>query len=256
MSEEKHSWIASQRGTAKRGQWKAPAARRRLLSRLAGSARKYAETIELDQIRRSTDADKDTREGMTAGVKYLLRSLERAMGMEDAMKKGPVVEELEDTLGVQDVEDLRELSESMSEGLATITETHAQLREKTRNRGYQPSSSASSHAAFGKHAPLSGTGRGKGKTGPEGESVHQKKLVTRFADSHDLVATKELIVVGASYEASTARRDLRSAYSCGRIHCSSPCRIHSDSDSERVCGIRAIHLPSWTSTTKRYGWLF
>ena len=132
----------------------APAARRRLLSRLAGSARKYAETIELDQIRRSTGADKDTREGMTAGVKYLLRSLERAMGMEDAMKKGPVVEELEDTLGVQDVEDVRELSESMSEGLATITETHAHLREKTRNRGYQPSSSASSHASFGKrHAP-------------------------------------------------------------------------------------------------------
>ena len=49
-----------------------------------------------------------------------------------------VVEELEDTLGVQDVEDLREFSESMYEGLATIKETHAKLREKTRNRGYQP----------------------------------------------------------------------------------------------------------------------
>ena len=58
--------------------------------RLTGSARKYAETIELDQLRRSTDADKDTREGTTAGVKYLLRSLERAMGMEDATKKRQV----------------------------------------------------------------------------------------------------------------------------------------------------------------------
>ena len=57
-----------------------------------------------------------------------------------------VVEELEDTLGVQDVEDLREFSESMYEGLATIKETHAKLREKTR----------SSHAAFGsRHASLS-----------------------------------------------------------------------------------------------------
>ena len=64
----------------------------RLLSRFTGSARKYAETIELDQIRRSTGADKDTREGMIAGVKYLLGSLERAMGMEDATKKGQVQE--------------------------------------------------------------------------------------------------------------------------------------------------------------------
>ena len=65
-----------------------------------------------------------------------------------------VVEELEDTLDVQDVEHLRELSESLYEGLATIKDTHAKLREKTTNRGYQPSSSAaSSHAAFGsRHA--------------------------------------------------------------------------------------------------------
>ena len=60
----------------------------RLLSRSTGSARRYAETIELDQIRRSTCADKDTREGMTAEVKHLLRSLERAMEVEDATKKG------------------------------------------------------------------------------------------------------------------------------------------------------------------------
>ena len=57
-----------------------------------------------------------------------------------------VVEELEDTLGVQDVEDLREFSESVYERPATIKETHAKLREKTR----------SSHAAFGsRHTSLS-----------------------------------------------------------------------------------------------------
>ena len=72
------------------------------------------------------------------------------------------VAELGDTLDVQDVEDLRELSDLMYEGLATIKETHATLTEKTRNRGYQPSSSASCHAAFGsRHASLSGTGCGK-----------------------------------------------------------------------------------------------
>ena len=69
-----------------------------------------------------------------------------------------VVEELEDTLYVQDVEDLRELSESMYGGLATIRETHAKLRERTRNRGCQPSSSASFHAAFGsRQSSLSGS---------------------------------------------------------------------------------------------------
>ena len=63
-----------------------------------------------------------------------------------------VVEELEDILGVQDVEVLRKFSESVYEGPATIRETHAKLREKTRN----------SHAAFGsRHASLSSTGRGK-----------------------------------------------------------------------------------------------
>ena len=76
-----------------------------------------------------------------------------------------VVEEREDTLDVQDVEDLREITESMYEGLATICETHAKLREKTRNRGYQPFSSASSHTAFGsRQSPLSGSGGGKGNT--------------------------------------------------------------------------------------------
>ena len=95
----------------------------------------------------------------------------------------PAEEELEDTLDVQDAEDLRELSVSMYEGLATIKETHAKLREKTRNRGYQPSSPASSHAAFGsRHAFLSGAGRGKSKMRPKGVSVHHKKLVTRCFD--------------------------------------------------------------------------
>ena len=91
-----------------------------------------------------------------------------------------MVEELEDTLDVQDVEDLRA---SMYEGLATIKETHAKLREQTRNRGYQPFSSASSHTAFGsRHASLSGTGRGKSKMRPKGGSFHRKKLVTRCFD--------------------------------------------------------------------------
>ena len=56
----------------------------RLLSHLTGSAWKCAETIELEHIRRSTGENKDTRE--------------------------LVVEELEDTLDVQDVLVLQELS--------------------------------------------------------------------------------------------------------------------------------------------------
>ena len=72
-----------------------------------------------------------------------------------------VVEELEYKVDVQDVEDVREFSESMYEGLATVRKTHAKLWEKTRNRGYQLSSSASSHAAFGsRQSSMSGTGRG------------------------------------------------------------------------------------------------
>ena len=63
-----------------------------LLSRLTSSARKCAETIELDQIRRSTGADEDTREGMIAGVIHLLKSFERAMGMVEATKKSRVQE--------------------------------------------------------------------------------------------------------------------------------------------------------------------
>ena len=52
-----------------------------------------------------------------------------------------------------------------------------------RNGGNHPSSSASSHEAFGsRHASLSGTGRGKGKTRPKVGSVDQKKFVTRCFD--------------------------------------------------------------------------
>ena len=93
-----------------------------------------------------------------------------------------VPEELDDTLDVQYVEDIRELAESMYKGLATIREAHGKLREKTRSRRYQPSS-ASSHEAFGsRQSSMSGTGRGKGKQDFKGGSVHQKKLVTRCFD--------------------------------------------------------------------------
>ena len=63
------------------------------------------------------------------------------------------------------------------------TKDSPHLREKTRNCGYQPSSSASSHAAFGsRQSSLSSSGRGKVKTRPKGGSVQQKKLVTRCFD--------------------------------------------------------------------------
>ena len=97
-----------------------------------------------------------------------------------------VVEEPEDTLKVQDLEDLRELSESMHEGLATICETHKNEVENEASR-YQPSSSASSHAAFNsRQSSLRGSGRGKGKTRPEGGSVQQRKLATRCFDCNRL----------------------------------------------------------------------
>ena len=75
-----------------------------------------------------------------------------------------VVEELEDTLDVQGVKDLRELSESMYEGLATI-QVGGENEE--------------SRLPASRQSSMSSTGRGKGKTRPEGGSVHQKKLVTR-----------------------------------------------------------------------------
>ena len=52
----------------------------------------FAETIEFEPVRRSSGNDKDTRDGVVAGVNYLCKSLERGMGMEDATKEGQVQE--------------------------------------------------------------------------------------------------------------------------------------------------------------------
>ena len=109
MSEDKHTWDRVPTWDGDKRQWKRYlrdvelyletekldvdfSHGDRLQSRLKGSLRKYAETIGLDQIRRSTGTDRDTREGKTAGVKHVLRSLDRAMGMEEATKKGQVQE--------------------------------------------------------------------------------------------------------------------------------------------------------------------
>ena len=64
----------------------------RLLSLLTSSTRKYANTLEQDHVRRSTGDNKHTPEGMVAGVKNRLKSLERAVRMEDATKNGQVQE--------------------------------------------------------------------------------------------------------------------------------------------------------------------
>ena len=95
------------------------------------------------------------------------------------------VEELEDTLDVQDVEDLRELSESMYEGLATIRETHAKLRETTTNRGYQRSSSGSSHADFGsRQSSICSSGRGKGTVSDTGLVIRSVRRKTNIMIKH------------------------------------------------------------------------
>ena len=96
MSDDKHSWDRVPALDGDKRQWKRYlrdvelyqkldvdfSHGARLLSRLTSSALKHAETGN----------DKDTREGMTAGVKRVLKSLERAIGMEDATKKGQVQE--------------------------------------------------------------------------------------------------------------------------------------------------------------------
>ena len=105
MSEDKYSWDRVPARDGDKRQWKRCLRDVELYletgklhvdfshgARLLSSLTVSAETIELDQTRRSTGAFKDTRDGMTAGVKHLLRSLERAMGMEDATKKGQVQE--------------------------------------------------------------------------------------------------------------------------------------------------------------------
>ena len=109
---------------------------------------------------RNTEEDPNSEEQSGEEETDLTAAFEREIN-----ELASVVEELEDTLDTNDVEDLRELSESMYEGLATIRETHAKPREKMRNRGYQPSSSASSHAAFGsRQSSSTGSGHGKWKT--------------------------------------------------------------------------------------------
>ena len=97
MSEDKHSWDRVPALDGDNRQWKRfmrdvelyleteklvadSSHGARLLSRLTGSARKHAETIELDKVRRSKGEKEDTREGMITGVKQQLKSLERAMG--------------------------------------------------------------------------------------------------------------------------------------------------------------------------------
>ena len=89
-------------------------------------------------VSHARDAEEDpTSEEEESGVE----ETDLAVAFEREMDElASVVEELEDTLDVQDVEDLRELSESTCEGLATVRETDAKLRVKTRNRDYQPSS--------------------------------------------------------------------------------------------------------------------
>ena len=95
-----------------------------------------------------------------------------------------VVEELDDTLGVPAVEDLRERSESMCEGLATLKETHAKVEgENEESRLPAFFVSLFSHSfpfatvICERHWP-----REKKETRPKGGSVHHKKLVTRRSD--------------------------------------------------------------------------
>ena len=88
-----------------------------------------------------------------------------------------VVEELEDTL---DVEDLREHSRVHVRG---TRHQQRDTRKTERKESRLPAFFISLFSAFGsRHASLSGTGRGKGKTRPKGGSVHQKKFVTRRFD--------------------------------------------------------------------------
>ena len=99
MSEEKQSWDRVPAWDGDKHQWERYLRDAelylqrvaRLLSRLTGSARKYAETNELDKVRRSTGENKNTHEGV-AGVKYVLKLLERVMGIEKATKTGQVLE--------------------------------------------------------------------------------------------------------------------------------------------------------------------
>ena len=116
------------------------------------------------------EREMDDLDSVVEELEDTMAALEREMDDLDS-----VVEELEDTSDVQDVEDLRELLESMYEGLVSIRETRATLREKTVNRGYKSSSSASSRAVFGsRQLSLSDNGCGKGKARFKEGSVQQK----------------------------------------------------------------------------------
>ena len=70
-----------------------------------------------------------------------------------------MVDECADTIDENDLEDLRELTDQTHEGLVTIKETHARLREKAKYRGYQRGGGASSSSrapppkAFGPRPP-------------------------------------------------------------------------------------------------------
>eukprot|EP00975_Prorocentrum_lima_P022161 4662731-Prorocentrum_lima.AAC.1 len=48
-----------------------------------------------------------------------------------------MVDDCASQLAEDDIEDLRELADHTYEGLVTIKETHAKIREKAKTRGYQ-----------------------------------------------------------------------------------------------------------------------
>ena len=84
MSETSTHGTASQRGTVTSANGSAICEMSSFISKQKSLT--WTSLTELDCY------DEDTREGMTAGVKYLLKSFERAMGMEDATKQGHVQE--------------------------------------------------------------------------------------------------------------------------------------------------------------------
>ena len=88
-----------------------------------GNSRRY--TAHETDARDAEEDPNSEEEASGEEERDLTEAFEREMD-----ELAPVVEELDDTFDVQDAEDLREVSESMYEGLATIRETHV-LRELT-----------------------------------------------------------------------------------------------------------------------------
>ena len=93
MSEDKHTWYRVPAWDGDKRQWKRHLREVELYLEtekldvdfsLTGLARKCAETIEPNQIRRSTGSDKDTREGTTAARE----SHEHGRGHEDGTSAG------------------------------------------------------------------------------------------------------------------------------------------------------------------------